>query len=71
MDSLSKHINTVAEFSQSINQFQVYIILLLIHIVRSLAGEEVKKILNQRSELLCGGVSLILKTRSRFRFGDF
>ena len=30
-----------------------------------------KKILYQRSELLCGGVSLILKTRSRFRFGDF
>jgi len=43
MDSLSKHINTVAEFSQSINQFQVYIILLLINIVRSLAGEEVRK----------------------------
>ena len=28
------------------------------------------KILYQRSELLCGGVSLILKTKSRFRFGD-
>ena len=50
MDSLSKHINTVAEFSHSINQFQVYIFLLYFVLVRSLA-ETGKTILDQTSEL--------------------